>query len=375
VIKIVNDIAIAIPTYNSAQFIEKTIQSLPLDSALNIFCCDDASADESEKIAKEQFKGRKARLFWLGNAKNLGPTGNIKKLYSHASANSKYVLLLGHDDLLGLKDINPIQEFLNKHSEVSMASCVIAYFKEKESDYYRVAIPPNLRWLGKYAFCLLAHHNTVASPGSVVRSSQFRSEYLGESTRHTQDYCLALHMSLVGSIVSYSQNFVFYRQSEESLSKSSSYLTAHLEWYNFMLKLIESDLFINFIDSLTSLQRCIFRNLIYFFGWEKPYCIHLREIEFQIAKAFNREKKARTITYDGECDDRWKQVMSREADRKQGNLSVTSRLILESPAMRKLSINLSTATFFTKRVVRSFQYRIQFELLGELKRRRVRSKI
>lgn len=100
-------ISIGIPTYNHAETISNTIESLLSQSfqSWECFITDDSDSNETLKSAKKA-AGRDTRFTIIKNGKRLGAAGNWNKTLS--LANGKYFKLLCSDDLL-IKDALALQ--------------------------------------------------------------------------------------------------------------------------------------------------------------------------------------------------------------------------------------------------------------------------
>ena len=89
-------VSVCIPSYNAAQFIGETVQSV-LDSEyrnFEIIISDDASTDETAKIIESLHD---SRIRFYQNKRNEGPVRNWNRAITKAVG--EYVSLLNHDDL------------------------------------------------------------------------------------------------------------------------------------------------------------------------------------------------------------------------------------------------------------------------------------
>ncbi|MBK8382692.1 MAG: glycosyltransferase family 2 protein [Ignavibacteria bacterium] len=86
-------ISVIIPTYNRAQLLRLTIESILLQTAeeIEILIIDDGSTDDTEKVVKE-FKHDNIKYFKLSN------TGNIGRLRNFGIQRSTYDILAFCDD-------------------------------------------------------------------------------------------------------------------------------------------------------------------------------------------------------------------------------------------------------------------------------------
>lgn len=90
-------IDILIPTYNGQKYLKETLDSVLKQSYrdFRVILCDDASTDNTLKIAKSI---KDPRLFIVSNKKNLGYSLNLQRANTYATA--KFLYLLGQDDIL-----------------------------------------------------------------------------------------------------------------------------------------------------------------------------------------------------------------------------------------------------------------------------------
>lgn len=102
-------IDILIPTYNGAEYITETIQSILSQSYkdFRIIICDDASTDTTIKTIK---KIKERRITIIKNKINLGYSHNLERSRKYATA--KYIYLMGQDDVMAKNAlINTINAF------------------------------------------------------------------------------------------------------------------------------------------------------------------------------------------------------------------------------------------------------------------------
>lgn len=90
--------SVLIPTYNGARVISDTLRSILPQSFSNyeIIINDDASADDTEKIARSF---NDSRIKFFRNEKNLGYPGNLEE--ARKKAQGDIIYLMGQDDILG----------------------------------------------------------------------------------------------------------------------------------------------------------------------------------------------------------------------------------------------------------------------------------
>ena len=110
-------LTIAIPTYNRGEILKKSIERLlseieGLEDKVDILISDNNSDDNTKKII-EAFLDNGVDLIYNRNDENLGMDGNF--IYCFENARSKYVWLLGDDDLIKMNELKYIIGLLENH--------------------------------------------------------------------------------------------------------------------------------------------------------------------------------------------------------------------------------------------------------------------
>jgi len=110
-------VTICIPTYNRAEMVQKTIQSV-LDQTyknLEIIILDDCSTDDTGEVFKKYLD---PRLIYIKNKQNLGQFGNVNKGID--LSNGKYIHILHSDDRIEKDFTEKCISFMEKHPNVAM---------------------------------------------------------------------------------------------------------------------------------------------------------------------------------------------------------------------------------------------------------------
>ncbi len=95
-------LTINIPTYNRSKYLKRCIEHLYIQKDfffdnVEINVLDNNSTDDTEKIVRSYYKNG-FEINYIKNIVNIGPDRNISNAY--LTAKSKYVLVLGDDDIL-----------------------------------------------------------------------------------------------------------------------------------------------------------------------------------------------------------------------------------------------------------------------------------
>jgi len=122
-----NTYSIAIPAYGRPNELIELFESIyEMDKQPNeIIICEDFSKDRSKirvivENQKERFRQMNVLITYIENDVNLGYDANIRKLLKKAT--SKWVVLIGNDDLFLKNSIKDLNEFCNKNRQVAVVS-------------------------------------------------------------------------------------------------------------------------------------------------------------------------------------------------------------------------------------------------------------
>lgn len=111
-------LTIAIPTYNRAAFLERSLESIfsqvenSFEKSIEIIVSNNASTDKTSSLVEEYSK-KYFQISYLENSKNLGPDLNIAQCFSKAKG--KYVWIFGDDDLLSPGSLRQVISLLSEN--------------------------------------------------------------------------------------------------------------------------------------------------------------------------------------------------------------------------------------------------------------------
>jgi abequosyltransferase len=116
-------LSIAIPTYNGAERIRDTLDSIisqldTIGKKIEIVISDNASTDGTFQIIKEYQNECPGLIFYYINEKNVGFDRNVNLIFKRAKG--KYVWLLSDDDTLKEKSIPILLDKLDKYKNPSI---------------------------------------------------------------------------------------------------------------------------------------------------------------------------------------------------------------------------------------------------------------
>ena len=119
-------LSICIPTYNRANFLNETIESIvsqitdDIKDKVEICISDNASIDNTDDVIKEWKKKSPIRIVYHKNNKNLGADRNYLKVVE--IANGKYCWFLGSDDKLKQGSIERILNELKEECDIYLCN-------------------------------------------------------------------------------------------------------------------------------------------------------------------------------------------------------------------------------------------------------------
>lgn len=143
---ITNLVSIIMPSYNSSQFIEETIQSVINQSYIDweLIIVDDCSSDNTEAIVKKCIK-RDNRIKWHRLDENGGAA--VARNYAVRHANGEFIAFIDSDDLWESNKLHVQVNFMKQNEAVF--SCT-SYNKISEDglDLGRIVTPKKIytRW-------------------------------------------------------------------------------------------------------------------------------------------------------------------------------------------------------------------------------------
>ncbi len=170
-------VSICIPTYNSARFLRECLDSIVNQTYQNkeIIVSDNASTDETEKIAKEYVKKYKVKCY--KNEKNIGGEANFTRCIE--LANGKYITIFHSDDLympeMVQKQVQVFQDNSSIAAVFTMANHINNFGKIIGED----KIPSELRNKRIYHFpeifiSILENSNFLLCPSAMVKSELYK---------------------------------------------------------------------------------------------------------------------------------------------------------------------------------------------------------
>lgn len=132
-------VTIGVPTYNSARYLQQTLDSLTAQSYgnLEVVISDNASTDDSLAIANEYAERFGFRV--LANATNNGAFGNWNRILQ--AARGEYVALYHSDDVYGPTIVEECVGLLEREPEVGLVGTLATVIDEAGLPRYELQLP------------------------------------------------------------------------------------------------------------------------------------------------------------------------------------------------------------------------------------------
>lgn len=122
--------SVMIPLYNHALTVIRTLDSLLRSDPkkIELLICDDASTDDSVKVASAWLESNAAHFFrvkFMVNDLNMGVTANLNRLATEATG--EFITLIASDDMLAENAIELQRDYLQSHPSVDFvfSNCTI----------------------------------------------------------------------------------------------------------------------------------------------------------------------------------------------------------------------------------------------------------
>ncbi len=242
-------VSVIMATYNSEEFISKTIDSVLNQSYQNMefIIVDDASTDRTREVI-QSFSDIRIKQITMHENRHVCAACNL----AFELARGDYIAFIGHDDIWEKSKIEKQIEFLERNGEYgicfSWASIIDESGSEiniKEEPLYRLFHQPN-RTRGEWIAQLIKGKNCMCAASAVIRRDIFtKLEGYHYGLLQLQDYELWLKALLYDNIFVYPEELVAYRkfQTRTSLSDntdSKKMIRIINEYHYIMRKFIKS---------------------------------------------------------------------------------------------------------------------------------------
>lgn len=259
------EIAIVIPTYNSENFISRTIESIlaQVEKVNKIIIIDDCSKDNTVDLVKSYVNNyENIELICLD--KNLGPAG-IRN-YALEYINEEFVMFLDHDDIL---DVNLIKEYKNALQNINDIVFVYCNAVQIDLNDNVISEPIVYNFLDKKDILgdFLVRNRILSMTGVLINTKKIKEiSGFDDKLIYSQDWDLWLRLINKGEIIHIDKTLISIRRHSNNTSRNiENFLKDELIIYNkysleFMKKNIllrsysEEDNIIDYISVLFKLQ-------------------------------------------------------------------------------------------------------------------------
>lgn len=224
-----NTITVVIPTYNKADFISQTIESVLQQTYENfeIVIIDDCSGDKTEQVV-QKYLSEKIRYF--KHSKNLGPgatfNDGIKK------SNTDYITLIASDDILLPNHLELVINTFESDKELEVLFPQLKVINERNEDLKQIIRAP---FDDKYKLLnhLFYQGNDIPSPGIAFRKRMFKkiSPY-NTNLILVHDYDLNVRCLMQTKVLTLPIATVLYRKFSNNAN-----LSGNTEWYKLCRKI------------------------------------------------------------------------------------------------------------------------------------------
>ncbi len=220
-------VTIGIPTYNRANFLVQTIESV-LNQTYNnieIVISDNASTDQTQSLC-EQYKSRDTRITYIRQEKNLGPTPNFLEALKNATG--LFFMWLGDDDWIDLNYIEECMNVLLREEDVTIAAGYADYYKGDRKLYTGTVMnlidTSGVDRVKKY-FSQVRHNSVFYG---VMRTAELRNIYIQNVLGG--DLLMVAAMTFLGKVKSIEATRVHRRRGGESQNNKKMIESMSLFW-------------------------------------------------------------------------------------------------------------------------------------------------
>ena len=214
-------VSIFIPCYNSAQFLEKTINSIinQTFSDWELVLVDDGSTDKTKKMIRDWTKKDK-RIKGVFHDKNYG----VAKALNTGLKNTrgKYVLFMGSDDLLEPKALEVCIEILEKENanavtfDVELIDENDKSLNIKLSEFFDNELPQTVKSIDLFEELIIGKFlHTAVIKKDIIENYKIVFE---EKLKHLNDFLFFLDVAAVTKFFYVPQPLYKYRRHSKNLS-------------------------------------------------------------------------------------------------------------------------------------------------------------
>ena len=212
------EISVIMSVYNGEKFVRKCIESI-LNQTFTRFefiIIDDGSTDNTKNIIKE-YEKKDERIILIENETNQGLTKNLNKALSIAKG--EYIARMDADDISTKDRLQTEYEYLKKHKEITVVSCIGQYIDENDNLEEVKYMPES----NEEIVAMMHKVNPILHPGVMFRKKEI--EEIGnydERYKVVQDYNLWFRCMKEGYKFYNIQKILLYFRRDKSYNKRKS---------------------------------------------------------------------------------------------------------------------------------------------------------
>jgi len=227
--------SVIIPVYNGEKYIKQTIESCLMQSVIDnieIIVIDDCSKDSSFEICR-YFGTVSPNVIVVRNENNMGINKTLNK--AALISKGKYILFLGHDDMLRP---NHVETILNEFEEDTSFIHCNADLIDEDNKIFGVGVKDRLQMrktkLIKY---YLVTGNIVHSTGTIIQRKKFDDVGgFDEKFRNYGEWLLWIKLASLGKVKYSTKIRALYRRHDTNITNSFGDISVKVEllkYYEF----------------------------------------------------------------------------------------------------------------------------------------------
>lgn len=221
-------ITVVMPTYNRADLISKSIESVLKQTYVNFefFILDDGSTDNTKEIVKKYLNDKRVRYLYHDNQ---GEANTVN--WGWSIAKGEYFTQVNSDDTLEPNSFEKMVKALDKHPNKVLAYPDFNFINEKD-EIISTTKSPN--WNFKKALSKFSCY--PASAGTFIRKKAFQNwkNIKRDRFRHINDIEMYWDMALVGDFLHVPEVLANWRVHSGQISSERYKSIEEIEvWYNY----------------------------------------------------------------------------------------------------------------------------------------------
>ena len=238
-------VSIITPSYNTAKFIRKTIESVQAQTYQNweMIIVDDCSSDNTDDVVAGYLYDK--RIKYIKNKKNFGAAGSRNRALREAQG--KWIAFLDSDDLWSPEKLEKQIDFMQKNGYHFSYSC----YEEMNEDGYKTGVkvtgPKKITKTGMFNYCWPGCL-TVMYDRNVVGDIQIKD------IKKNNDYAIWLKVCKIADCYLLDEFLSIYRRGRTGSISSKGIVK--LVKYHFQLFYFAEEK--NFISSILNTVRNLF---------------------------------------------------------------------------------------------------------------------